>query len=91
MDPIACYVRWLEAKTRSDRREAASDYNAWVNRGGFRAAFAYSANSDLMAVVDRLSELRVYGYMRRADGTIGLPFRCARRLSPVPVGKAVRS
>lgn len=80
MDPMACYMRWLSAETRAERREAAADYNGWIARGGFPAAVPFSGGRH--AVVEKLSERMARGYVRREDGTIGLPFRLHRRHAP---------
>ena len=40
MDPDACFARWIKALRDSDSAEAravAADYNAWVDKGGFKA------------------------------------------------------
>lgn len=78
MDPNACYLRWLSAETRTERRDAARDYNAWLDRGGFRAALRLPRPAAAEMVVDRLSEHRAYGYSRHG-GIIGARFAMHRR------------
>ena len=80
MDPNACYTRWLLATTVRDRRDAARDYSDWADRGGFRATVAYPyGDPGMVFVVDRLTASRVSGYVRRADGTIGMTVTSHRR------------
>lgn len=86
MDPNACYEIWRTAATATERRNAARDYNAWIDRGGFRAVACGRLDPTVAVVVDRLTPSRATIYRRYADGVIGARVQIDYRMAPAAGG-----